>query len=81
MKLVAELAVASLTDADDLTEFSVRFRPPEHLWISREEVARLVGDLAADPDWQVSFEKMFIFAQSKGWVDGLGRIRAHVEQT
>lgn len=48
-----------------------------HVWVSRcwiEENGR-----PADADWATGFEAMITYAQSAGWVDEDGAIRAHVE--
>lgn len=51
----------------------------EHLFIGRGELRALAGDPAISPSWLEGFEAMVGYAESKGWVDGEGRIRAHVE--
>jgi hypothetical protein len=51
----------------------------EHLFISRGGLRSLAGDLAISPGWLEGFDAMVGYAESKGWVDGEGRVRAHVE--
>jgi hypothetical protein len=51
----------------------------EHLFIGRGELGALAGDRAVSPGWLEGFEAMIGYAGSKGWVDGEGRVRAHVE--
>ncbi|HVW47151.1 MAG TPA: hypothetical protein VHA76_08860 [Solirubrobacterales bacterium] len=51
----------------------------EHLFIGRGELRSLAGERAISPIWLEGFEAMVDYAESKGWVDGEGRVRAHVE--
>lgn len=51
----------------------------EHLFIGRGELRALAGERAVSPSWLEGFEAMVAYAESKGWVDGEGRVRAHVE--
>jgi hypothetical protein len=51
----------------------------EHLFIGRGALRSLAGERAISPSWLEGFEAMVSYAESKGWVDGEGRIRAHVE--
>lgn len=71
-------AVATLEDADNFTAFDVVIERPEHVWISREQLIELAGARADDARWCEQLDAMVDFATSKGWVDGSGRIRAHV---
>lgn len=49
-----------------------------HVWVDPGAVRDLAAD-AAKPDWEAGFQAMIGFAARHGWVDGSGRIRAHVE--
>lgn len=51
----------------------------EHLFVDRAALRSLAGERATDPRWREGFEAMVGYAESKGWVDGEGRVRAHVE--
>jgi hypothetical protein len=51
----------------------------EYVWLDPEAVRGLAGE-AAGPEWLAQFDGMIEFARSKGWVDGAGRVRAHVER-
>lgn len=51
----------------------------DHVFFDAEAVKRLAGERATD-DWGANFDKMVEFARSKGWVDGAGRVRAHIER-
>jgi hypothetical protein len=51
----------------------------DHVFLDPEGVKRLAGERAAG-DWGANFDKMIEFARSKGWVDELGRVRAHIER-
>jgi hypothetical protein len=52
----------------------------EHVWVEPVLVIEVAGAHANDDRWREKFEAMVIYAQSKGWVDGSGAIRAHVER-
>lgn len=51
----------------------------EHLFVGGGKLRCLAGDRAISPSWLEGFEAMVSYAESKGWVDGEGRVRAHVE--
>jgi hypothetical protein len=45
----------------------------------RPEAVRALADGSAGEAWASGFAAMCEYAASKGWVDGAGRIQAHVE--
>jgi hypothetical protein len=49
----------------------------EHAFLSPDSV-RALADGTSD-DWRARFDNMIDFARSKGWTDGDGRVRAHLE--
>lgn len=49
----------------------------DHVWV-REAWFRAQA-AAADGDWIKSFDAMRDYARSKGWIDGTGAIRVHIE--
>lgn len=51
----------------------------EHAFLEVPAVRGLAGERAT-PEWVAGFEKMIEYARSKGWMDELGRVRAHVER-
>lgn len=51
----------------------------DHVFFDAEAVKGLAGERAAG-EWGDNFDKMIEFARSKGWVDGAGRVRAHIER-
>jgi hypothetical protein len=70
-----------LTD-DDRTSAVARLgraAGPDHVFVTTESLADLAGSRAADQDWQSGLAKMTAYAQSKGWVDEQGGIRAHIQ--
>lgn len=79
MEFEADLTLVALHDPTDFKGLKVTARRAEHLWVTREEFVRLAGAHAEDPAWKESLEKMFEFAQSRGWVNEEGAVRAHVE--
>jgi hypothetical protein len=50
----------------------------EHVFVEPARLRELAGERAADPEWLAGLEQMTAFAAEHGWVDGAGRIRAHV---
>lgn len=51
-----------------------------HVFVEQERVLSLAGERATDTAWREQLDGMIGYAQSKGWVDDAGRIRAHVER-
>jgi flavin reductase (DIM6/NTAB) family NADH-FMN oxidoreductase RutF len=51
-----------------------------HVWLSPSLIRTLAGPVA-DESWSRDFERMLAYARRKGWLDALGRIRAHIETT
>ncbi|RMH68184.1 MAG: hypothetical protein D6683_17145 [Actinomyces sp.] len=51
----------------------------DHVAIAPERLRALAGR-ADDPSWRDGFDAMCAYAASAGWVDGAGRIRAHLER-
>jgi hypothetical protein len=49
-----------------------------HVFVPRDALERLAGDLAHDPDWRRSLDGMLEYAASTGWLDEEGAIQAHV---
>lgn len=79
MELHADLTVNELRDAADFGSLKVVASTPSHMWIAREDFARLAGAQADDPSWRDGLEKMFAYAETKGWVNEDGAVRAHIE--
>ena len=50
-----------------------------HLFIARAALRALAGERAVSAAWMEGFDAMVGYAESKGWVDAEGRVRAHVE--
>ncbi|WP_304113987.1 hypothetical protein [Mycolicibacterium bacteremicum] len=67
-----------VVDAEDFTAFKVVLVTDSHAWVEPGALAELAGR-TADPEWQQKLTGMLAYAQSKGWCDEDGRIRAHVE--
>lgn len=51
----------------------------EHAFVTRAGLEALAGDRASDADWQSSLDAMLGYADSKGWTDDSGAVRAHLE--
>jgi hypothetical protein len=52
----------------------------ENAFLEVEALAGLAGSRAADPEWRAGFDRMVSYAAEHGWVDGEGRVQAHVER-
>ena len=82
MRLEIDLSTVPTTtellDPDDLKSLKVVVRQADHAFIAREELLRLAGGRADDPVWRTEFNAMVDYAESKGWTDEDGAIRAHV---
>jgi hypothetical protein len=49
----------------------------DHVWL-RIDALREAGP--GDDGWTTRFDAMIDYARSKGWTDGAGAVRAHVER-
>jgi hypothetical protein len=83
-----------LVDPDDFEAFSVILRgdgaesalsslgvlgeSSTHVFVDPDRVKELAGRRAADDGWLARFAKMTAYAGQHGWLDGEGRIRAHI---
>jgi hypothetical protein len=79
MELHANLILTELREPDDFGSLKVIASQPSHVWVTREELAGLAGDLAEDAAWRQRLQKMFEYAASHGWLSDDGAVRAHVE--
>lgn len=50
-----------------------------HVFVDPDRLRRLPGARPDDAEWSASLDGMLAFAGSQGWIDGAGRVRAHVE--
>jgi hypothetical protein len=69
----------TLLDSDDFGTLKVVVRPAEHALVAPDELVRLAGARACDPEWRERFDRMIAFAEEHGWSRPDGAIRAHVE--
>ena len=67
-----------LCEPEDFTAFKVVVVTAAHSWVDPSDLAELAGR-SGDAEWQQKLTGMIGYAQSKGWIDEAGRIRAHVE--
>ena len=88
-------SVIEIQDLDDFGSFKVVANGPEdcfpeassrlgrlegdHVFVDVEVLLHFAADRSSDPLWKEQFDEMANYAQSHGWTDDLGRIRAHVE--
>lgn len=70
--------LVEVAEPDDFTSFKVVVVTPSHSWVDPADLTELAGR-ADDQDWQQKLAGMISYAESKGWLDEQGRIRAHVE--
>jgi hypothetical protein len=81
----------ALADPDDFQAFSVEAAPgadlstlgradgETHVFIAPAALRGLPGARPDDAAWAASLDAMLAYAQSKGWTDEAGHVRAHVE--
>lgn len=67
-----------LREPDDFTKLHVRMLTTEHTFVEPEILAELSGR-GEDAEWRAQLGNMLAYATSKGWSDGAGRARAHLE--
>lgn len=85
---------AEVCEVDDLQRLQVSVRGPadpsavgaalgrlgrvegEHAWLAIDELRAAGPDQA---EWRTRFDAMIDYARSKGWTDGRGGVRAHLE--
>lgn len=72
--------VVELREPDDFKAFKVVIEVPEHAWIAPDVLTELAGR-RGDDEWQQNLAGMLAYAESKGWCDEAGRVRAHIEST
>ena len=48
-----------------------------HIWVE-PCILRFLSGCAGDSDWEKHFTGMLTYAKVKGWIDELGRVRAHL---
>ena len=65
-------------EPEDFTAFKVVVVTATHSWVNPADLSALAGR-AGDDEWQRKLAAMIGYAESKGWTDEAGRIRAHVE--
>jgi hypothetical protein len=91
---VTAAAEVLLEDPAEFRRFSIRFDPGARDAAGEAALARVArpdGDAAwvseawlraqagGDAAWNDGFARMLDFARGRGWVDGAGGIRAHIE--
>lgn len=81
MQIVAKLTPVAVEDPEDLKSLSVRIESGStHLWLDPQDIVALVGELSSNPEWSQQFAGMIGYAESKGWTNEAGAVRAHIEQ-
>jgi len=68
----------SLAEAEDFGSLDVRVVVPSDTVIVPSTLSSLVDGDAQTAEWARGFESMLAFAATRGWIDGSGRIRAHL---
>lgn len=70
--------LVEVVEPEDFTSFTVVVVRPSHSWVDPADLTALAGR-TEDPEWQQKLAGMVTYADSQGWLDERGRIRAHVE--
>lgn len=65
-------------DQEDFTNFKVVVTTATHAWVDPRSLTELAGR-ASDTAWQDKLGRMISYAETKGWLDAQGHVRAHVE--
>ncbi len=69
----------TLHEPDDFERFEVVISGTlEDTLVDPQYLVQLAGSRADDPEWQGRLEAMIAFAESRGWVDPSGAVRAHI---
>ena len=70
---------AAIAHRDDLRHAGIDLADDSaHAWVEVDALRRLAGP-AVDEAWEASLTGMVQFAESKGWTDQQGRLRAHCD--
>ena len=70
---------AAIAHRDDLRRAGIDLADDSaHAWVEVDLLRRLAGR-AVDEAWEASLTGMVQFAESKGWTDEQGRLRAHCD--
>jgi hypothetical protein len=72
------IRLASSDAAECAISAALRLDGADHAWVPPDLVRGLAGN--ADPRWEDGFVKMLSFADTHGWRDAHGAIRAHIER-
>jgi hypothetical protein len=70
--------VVELRDHEDFTTFKVCVQAPPHAWVEPAALTQVAGR-TGDAAWQRKLADMVSYAQTRGWLDDHGRVRAHLE--
>ena len=63
------------------SSFGVMSADGAYVFVEPEWILQHAGELGNDPSWLTGFQSMIRYAAERGWTDGSGRVRAHVEWT
>ena len=77
-----KVVTAPEVTGDDLSRALRRLGRPtddDHVFVSVEAIKTLAASRAENQDWQAGLQTMLAYAQSKGWTDTNGYVRAHIE--
>jgi hypothetical protein len=50
----------------------------DHVYVEPDRLIALAGDRGRNPVWIASLREMIAYADTRGWVDSEGRVRAHI---
>lgn len=80
VNLRAVPAAMTLHEPEDFTSFKVVIDAPAETFVELGTLEALAGARADDPAWRDGLDKMLQYARQKGWTNGAGGIRAHIER-
>jgi hypothetical protein len=70
--------LVTLDEPDDFKAFKIVTRGT-HGFVDAAAIERLAGTRADDAEWRDGLAKMVSYAESRGWTDDTGALRAHIE--
>lgn len=70
--------VVELREPDNFTTLKAVVVTPSHVWIDPATLAELSGR-SEDENWCDRLTQMVTYADSNGWTDEHGRLRAHID--
>lgn len=75
-KILVDRNVREKLTVADYMQFGRLDEDGLHAWV---DSAWLRANATTADGWEAGFQKMLVYATTKGWLDSQGKIRAHIE--